>query len=80
MLWRRHHEGEDLRGHARLRILGCGMERARRFVEHLAPSQNAWSLVIDCETDLPLEHTSDDEARMPVLGRAPPGRITDFHQ
>src|SRR5262249_8055044 len=24
-LWRRHHEGEDLRGHPRLRILGCGM-------------------------------------------------------
>ena len=67
-------------GDPRLRILGCGMERARRFVEHLARSQNAWSLVIDCETDLPLEHIADDEARMPVLGRAPPGRITDFHQ
>jgi len=49
------------------------MERARRFVEHLAPSQNPWSLVIDCETDLPLEHKADDEAWMPVLGRAPPG-------
>lgn len=48
------------------------MERTRRFVEHLAPSQNAWSLMIDCETDLPLEHMADDEARMPVLGRAPP--------
>ena len=25
--------------------------------------------MIDCETDLPLEHIADDEARMPVLGR-----------
>jgi hypothetical protein len=56
------------------------MERARGFVEHIALSQNAWSLLIDCETDLPFEYISDDEARMPVFGRPPTGRITDFYQ
>src|SRR5215475_9426724 len=44
--WRRHHEGEDLRGHPGLRILGCGMEReAAGAVIHLDDSESlAWDI------------------------------------
>jgi hypothetical protein len=50
------------------------MERARRFAEHLTPSQNAWSLVIEAQMTTGDAHWAKDTKVWFVLIKDSKGR------